>query len=96
MELNLVNGRDDLGRLQEGFEVSDTEVGDTDGSGLASFNELLHLLPGVGELPVLVDDGLVLRVDGVCSDRSAKVTRKKRGKRDIPMETGQCIKTKST
>lgn len=65
MDLHLVDGRDDLGGLQEGLEVSDTKVGDTDGSGLAGVDELLHFLPGVGEFPVLVDNGLVLRVDGV-------------------------------
>jgi hypothetical protein len=68
VQFYLVDGRNDLGGLEKGLEVSDTKVGDTDGSGLASIDELLHLLPGVGELPVLVDNCLVLRVDGVWSE----------------------------
>jgi hypothetical protein len=77
MELNLINGGNDLGGLEKGLEVSDTKVGNTDGSGLAGVDELLHLLPGVGELPVLVDNGLVLRVDGVCGKGKLKSCKRK-------------------
>ena len=66
MKLNLINRWHHLGGLQEGLKVSDTKVGNTDGSGLAGLDELLHLLPSVGESPVLVGDGLLLRVNGVC------------------------------
>jgi hypothetical protein len=64
--LTLVDGGDGLGRLQEGLQVLDTEVGDTDGLDLGR-GDLLHLPPGVDKVPVLVEDLLVLTVDGVWS-----------------------------
>jgi len=62
--LALVDGGDGLGRLQEGLQVLDTEVGDTDGPDLGR-RDLLHLTPSVDKVPVLVKDLLVLTVDGV-------------------------------
>lgn len=64
--LTLVDGGDGLGRLQKGLQVLDTEVGDTDGLDLGR-GDLLHLPPGVDKVPVLVEDLLVLTVDGVWS-----------------------------
>ena len=65
--LTLVDGGDGLGRLQKGLQVLDTEVGDTDGLDLGR-GDLLHLPPGVDKVPVLVEDLLVLTVDGVDRD----------------------------
>ena len=64
--LTLVDGGDGLGLLQQSLQVLETEVGDTDGPSLGR-GDLLHLPPGVNKVPVLVDLGLSLTVDGVCS-----------------------------
>jgi hypothetical protein len=98
--LTLVDGGDGLGLLQQGLQVLDTEVGDTDGPGLGR-GDLLHLPPGVDKVPVLVDLGLSLTVDGVCRaarrrGQSVIAHDKRRHKSSSPMETGQCIKIKST
>lgn len=47
MQLDLVDGRNDLGAgvVQELLEVLDTEVGDTNVLGLAGGGYLLHFLP---------------------------------------------------
>jgi hypothetical protein len=65
VSLTLVDGRNGLGLLQQGLQVLDTEVGDTDGPSLGR-GDLLHLPPSVDEGPVVVDLGLSLTVDGVC------------------------------
>jgi len=69
--LTLVDGGNGLGVLQQSLQVLDTEVGDTDGPGLGR-GDLLHLPPGVDKVPVLVDLGLSLTVDGVCNEGSAE------------------------
>lgn len=91
MKLDLIYGRNNLGGGEKSLEVSDTEVGDTDGSGLAGLDQLFHLLPGVGKLPVLVGDGLLLRVDGVCEVGQRKSEREAREltDRDGPVHENQ-------
>lgn len=63
VELDLVNGGKSLGRGEELLEVDDVKVGDSDVTSLGLGN-LLHLLPGVDEVPVLVG-GLDLLVGRV-------------------------------
>lgn len=53
--LDLVDGGDDLGLLEELLEVLDAVVGDTDSLDLAGVKKLLHRLPCVDVSPVLND-----------------------------------------
>ena len=64
VQLDLVGGRGDLGVgvAQQLLEVLDAKVGHTNVADLARADELLHLAPGVGEVPVLVV--LLLAGDG--------------------------------
>lgn len=66
VQLNLVDGGDDLGGgvVEELLQVLDAEVGDTDVAHLASGRELLHLLPGLDEVPVGQVLGEVVGVGG--------------------------------
>lgn len=61
VKLDLVSSRDDLGNRKDLLKVLDRVVGDTDGLGLASLDELLHGLVGGGDVDVLKDQlaGLV-------------------------------------
>ena len=54
MQLDLVNGGDRLAGMvvEELFEVLDGEVGHADGAHFAGPGELLHLGPGLDEVPV--------------------------------------------
>lgn len=54
VQLDLVDSGHDLGRgvIEELLEVLDAEVGDTDIADLAGGRQLLHLLPGLDEVPV--------------------------------------------
>lgn len=62
VELDLVDGRDDLGAGEELLEVLDAEVGDTNVLHAARGGKLLELSPGLGEVPVGV---VLLEVIGV-------------------------------
>lgn len=64
VQLDLVGGGGDLGVgvAQQLLEVLDAKVGHTNVADLARADELLHLAPGVGEVPVLVV--LLLAGDG--------------------------------
>lgn len=64
VRFTLVNGRNRLGGLQQSLEVLNTKVGDTDSPDLF-LGDLFHLGPSLGKVPVLVDNGLTLSVDGV-------------------------------
>lgn len=57
MQLDLVDGRDDLGVgvSEQLLEVGDGEVGDTNVLGLARGQHLLHLAPRVDVVPVVMD-----------------------------------------
>lgn len=55
MQLDLVDGRLDGAFLPEDLEVMHIKVGDADGPDLASLGEGLHVLPGGGEVPVVLD-----------------------------------------
>lgn len=65
VKLDLVGSRDDLGNSKDLLEVLDREVGDTDGLGLAGFDELLHGQVGGGDVDVL-NDQLAGLVPGDC------------------------------
>lgn len=56
VKLDLVGSGDDLGNLKELLEVGNGEVGDTNCLGLASGNEGLHGLVGLGDVDILKDD----------------------------------------
>jgi hypothetical protein len=66
VELNLVDGRGDLeARVgKELLEVLDGEVGNTNVLHAAGLGKLLHLRPGVTEVPVGVVLAEVLRIGG--------------------------------
>lgn len=54
VQFDLVDSRDDLGGgvIEQLLQVLDTKVGDTDVANFACGRELLHLLPGLDEVPV--------------------------------------------
>lgn len=64
VKLDLVDSGDDLGGgvVQKDLEVLDAKVGDTDVADLAGGRQLLHLLPGLDEVPVWQVLGLVVGV----------------------------------
>ena len=66
VQFDLVDGGDDLGGgvIEKLLQILDTEVGDTDVADLAGGRQLLHLLPGLDEVPVGQVLRLVLRVGG--------------------------------
>lgn len=64
VQLDLVDRGDNLGRgvVQQNLQVLDAEVGDTNVADLAGGRQLLHLLPGLDEVPVRQVLGLVVGV----------------------------------
>lgn len=64
VQLDLVDSGDDLGGgvIEQDLEVLDAEVGDTNVAHLAGGRQLLHLLPGLDEVPVRQVLGLVVGV----------------------------------
>jgi hypothetical protein len=91
VQLDLVDSRDNLGLLEQLLEVGDGEVGDTDRLGLASLEDSLHLLPGLGLRAGLVNVSrsvLSKRVNGV-------VTVGVEGNRPVNQEHVDIVETKS-
>lgn len=64
VQLDLVDSGDDLSRgiIEQDLEVLNAEVGNTDVADLPRRRQLLHLLPGLDEVPVRKVLGLVVGV----------------------------------
>lgn len=64
VQFNLVDSGHNLPCLSELLEVGDRPVGNTNSLDLAGLVDLLHLAPGLGLVPGLVDRSCAIRVDG--------------------------------